>query len=109
MCYRNGNSVIRLRISATASAPLPANGMHRIFGVPIAEQNAELVAISRITYTSLQETPLPKAESAFPRLSEWLNRTLRSIVPKTPDWPRSPAFDREGTKTSAAGLVNQAS
>jgi Tn3 transposase DDE domain len=26
----------------------------------------------------------PKAESALPRLNQWLNRTLRSIVPKTP-------------------------
>src|SRR5271165_6670164 len=25
----------------------------------------------------------PKAESALPRLNQWLNRTLRSIVPKT--------------------------
>jgi hypothetical protein len=28
--------------------------------------------------------PTPKVESAFPRLSQWLNRTLRSIVPDTP-------------------------
>ena len=53
-------------------------------GVPIAEQNAELIAISRVKFTSLQErNPTPKAESAFPQLSQWLNRTLRSIVPKT--------------------------
>ena len=47
----------------------------------MAEQNAEFVAISRMTVTSLQETPPPNAESAFPRLSQWLNRTLRSDVP----------------------------
>ena len=57
----------------------------RLFGVPIAEQNAELIAISRITCTSLQETTTPKAESARPRLSQWLNRTLRSIVPNNPE------------------------
>jgi hypothetical protein len=33
----------------------------------------------------------PKAESAFPRLSQWLNRTFRSIVPKTPH-PTAPDY-----------------
>jgi hypothetical protein len=32
---------------------------------------------------SQERNPTPKAESAFSQLSQWLNRTLRSIVPKT--------------------------
>jgi len=38
----------------------------------------------------------PKAESALPRLNQWLNRTLRSIVPKTPKLPGQAALQEHG-------------
>src|SRR5689334_8269292 len=69
LCYRNGNSVIRVRTLANVFAPLWANGMD---------------LISKITCNFVARNATPKAESAFPRLCQWLNRTFRSIVPKTP-------------------------
>src|SRR5271166_4976263 len=90
-------SVIRLRISALASAAFWANGMDSsICGTQSGTKCPARRNLKNYVYFVARNTS-PKAESALPRLNQWLNRTLRSIVPKTPKW-RSFFFGRRITR-----------
>src|SRR5271165_2349020 len=62
----NGNSVIRLRISALASAPFWANGMDSSYvRHPERDKMLSSSQSQKITCTSLHETPVPKLSRHF--------------------------------------------
>src|SRR5580704_1765378 len=62
-CEHGFSDVSLLEIATRAPAPITSTSQHKP--------------------QSQERNPTPKAESAFSQLSQWLNRTLRSIVPKT--------------------------